>query len=62
MEQRLRQLLENFRYESSIGWGQKKLMEHHINTLMKKLVPFFEQELNRDKNIKVEKNYLFRYD
>lgn len=44
MEEKLRKLLEDFRYESSVWKGQMKhLSKHHIDALMKDLVPFIQQ-------------------
>jgi hypothetical protein len=45
MEERLKKLLIDFRYESSQGWGQKRLQPYHIEALMKDLVPFIKKEV-----------------
>ena len=45
LETRLRKLLENFTYPSSLRAERKSLMEHHIVALMDDLVPFIENEI-----------------
>lgn len=45
METRLKKLLENHTYESKMGLGQRKMMPHHIEALMRDLVPFIEEEI-----------------
>jgi hypothetical protein len=43
LEQDLREHLANFTYESSIGRGERGLMQHHIDYLTEHLLPFIKE-------------------
>ena len=47
LEMELRRRLEQFRYESSTGSGQRGLMAHHIDALIRDLLPFIESKLRK---------------
>ena len=59
MEERLRELLKNHRYNSSMGLGMRGLMQHHIDALVRDLLPFIENEvdLEIDKLLKEELDF-----
>lgn len=57
MECELRSLLKTFRYTSSRGLGDKKLMSHHIEALTAELVPFIKLKINEGSNVLKELDY-----
>jgi hypothetical protein len=42
LDSQLTKLLTDFRYESSIGRGQRGLQAHHIEALKQTLMPFIQ--------------------